>query len=52
MAYWIFIWVTFFKIFDGDVYAVWWYQFFYQPVAMLALGLSIYLSYSRSSEES
>ena len=47
MAYWIFIWVTFFKIFDGDVYAVWWYQFFYQPVAMLALGLSIYLSYSR-----
>tara|TARA_Y100001970_G_scaffold44984_1_gene56351 strand:+ start:6403 stop:6726 length:324 start_codon:yes stop_codon:yes gene_type:complete len=47
MAYWIFIWVTFFRIFDADVYAVWWYQFFYQPVAMLALGLSIYLSYSR-----
>ncbi|MEC7837199.1 MAG: hypothetical protein VX523_00580 [Chloroflexota bacterium] len=45
MAYWIFIYVVFSTIFIS--YQVWWYQFFYQPVAMLGLGLSIYLSYSR-----
>ena len=45
MTYWIFIYFYFSTIFIS--YQVWWYQFFYQPVAMLGLGLSIYLSYSR-----
>ncbi|MBK90418.1 MAG: hypothetical protein CL772_04485 [Chloroflexi bacterium] len=45
LSYWIFIYLFFSSIFAS--YQVWWYQFFYQPVAMLGLGLSIYLSYSR-----
>jgi len=45
MSYWLFIYVAFSTLFVS--YQIWWYQFFYQPVAMLGLGLSIYLSYSR-----
>lgn len=45
MGYWVFIYIVFSTIFVS--YQVWWYQFFYQPVSMLGLGLSIYLSYSR-----
>lgn len=45
MSYWVFVYLFFSSIFIS--YQVWWYQFFYQPVAMLGLGLSIYLSYSR-----
>ncbi|MBA46715.1 MAG: hypothetical protein CL893_01355 [Dehalococcoidia bacterium] len=45
MSYWVFVYLFFSSIFIS--YQVWWYQFFYQPVAMLGLELSIYLSYSR-----
>jgi len=45
MSCWIFIYIFFSTLFIS--YQPWWYQFFYQPVAMLGLGLSIYLSYSR-----
>jgi len=42
---WLVIFFTFSSIFLQ--YQIWWYQFFYQPVAMLGLGIAIYLSYTR-----
>ena len=43
------LWLVIFYIFSSIFfeYQIWWYQFFYQPVAMLGLGIAIYLSYTR-----
>ena len=45
LVLWIVIFFTFSSVFLQ--YQIWWYQFFYQPVAMLGLGIAIYLSYIR-----
>ena len=45
LSLWLVIFFTFSSIFT--LYMNWWYQFFYQPVSMLGLGIGIYLSYVR-----
>ena len=45
LSLWLVIFFSFSSIFT--LYMNWWYQFFYQPVSMLGLGIGIYLSYVR-----